>query len=185
MLYLCYICIVREQVYGRNYYCTRYPSYKKAGEIIRAAFAFDDVWGYKIGPQLFYPNFSNRDEFLGMLDVARHLFLDMKFHDTPDTVAGAIRGVKNLNPKIITIHSQGGYKMMQDAVKARDEAWATVHPKPLIIAVTILTSIDDDVWGRMNNVPKEYIFDNLLDEAVFSGVDGVVCSGQEVGWIKN
>ena len=157
------------------------PSIHKAEKIMSATFT--NVWGFKIGPKLFYPNFRD-PKLYDIVKLSRHLFLDMKFHDIPETVRGAVSGINDMNPRMFTIHATGGYKMMQAAVDERNKTWPTSSP-PLVVAVTILTSIDDGVWGRMFNVPKEYIFDNLVDEAVYSGVDAVVCSGQEVGWIKN
>ena len=158
------------------------PNLPKA-EVLVATLG-DVAWGFKVGPKLFYPNYY-RERFDDIITMDAHLFLDMKFHDTPDTVRGAINGVKYINPSIITIHAQGGYKMMKAAIEERDKIWDNQYPKPLIVAVTILTSINSEVWERINPIPKEYVLDNLLDEVVHCGVDGIVCSGKEVGWVKN
>ena len=159
------------------------PSIKTTAKIITETFAY--CWGFKIGPQLFYPNYQDPAFNEYIIRVARNLFFDMKFHDIPETVAGAIRGISNISPRMFTIHSLGGYKMMKAAVDERDKVWPDQNPKPMVVAVTILTSINNRVWERMINVPQEYILENLLDEVVYAGVDAVVCSGKEVGRIKD
>ncbi|MDX1402567.1 MAG: orotidine 5'-phosphate decarboxylase / HUMPS family protein, partial [Kiloniellales bacterium] len=100
------------------------------------------VGGFKIGKEFFTAN--------GPADV-RHvlgtapLFLDLKFHDIPNTVAGAMRAAAVLKPLIVNVHASGGPAMLRAAKQAaREEAANLGIAPPLVIAVTVLTSLDDD-----------------------------------------
>ena len=105
------------------------------------------------------------------------IFLDLKLHDIPATVAGACRSVADLNPKFLTVHASGGAEMINEAVKTL--------PNTLIVAVTILTSID---VVNLQNIgykksPKESAV-NLAKLAVEAGARAIVCSPQEVSEIR-
>lgn len=145
---------------------------------------YSKVWGYKIGPHLFYPNFTNDAFKKFVLAASRHLFLDMKFHDTPDTIKKAVSGIEFLFPNMFTVHALGGYEMMKAAVEQRNITFSNAEDYSLVVAVTILTSLDANSWEQLINIPMEYIFDNLLEVAVSAGVDAVVCSGHEVKKVK-
>ena len=105
------------------------------------------------------------------------LFLDLKLHDIPATVAGACRSVADLNPKYLTVHASGGSEMINEAAKTL--------PKTLIVAVTILTSIDEKNLQEIGfkNSSKESAV-NLAKLAVAAGARAIVCSPQEVGEIR-
>ena len=105
------------------------------------------------------------------------LFLDLKLHDIPATVAGACRSVADLNPKYLTVHASGGSEMINEAAKTL--------PKTLIVAVTILTSIDEKNLQEIGfkNSSKESAV-NLAKLAVTAGARAIVCSPQEVGEIR-
>ena len=110
------------------------------------------------------------------------LFLDTKFHDIPNTVAGAIRSVAPLAPSIVNIHASGGPAMMTAAREAALEA-AEAHgvPAPLVIAVTVLTSLDDAdlaAVGQRNPAEKQAV--RLAELAQECELDGVVCSPKEI-----
>ena len=105
------------------------------------------------------------------------LFLDLKLHDIPATVAGACRSVANLNPKYLTVHASGGSEMINEAAKTL--------PNTLIVAVTILTSIDEKNLQEIGfkNSSKESAV-NLAKLAVEAGARAIVCSPQEVAEIR-
>lgn len=105
------------------------------------------------------------------------IFLDLKLHDIPATVAGACKSVLELNPKYLTVHASGG----KDMVKAAAEAM----PQTLIVAVTILTSIDEknlQEIGFKNPANKSALDLALL--AISAGARAIVCSPQEVSEIR-
>jgi orotidine-5'-phosphate decarboxylase len=105
------------------------------------------------------------------------LFLDLKLHDIPATVAGACRSVSDLNPKYLTVHASGGSEMIKEAAKTL--------PNTLIVAVTILTSIDEKNLQEIGfkNSSKESAV-NLAKLAVAAGARAIVCSPQEVAEIR-
>jgi len=105
------------------------------------------------------------------------VFLDLKLHDIPATVAGACKSVLELNPKYLTVHASGG----KDMIKAAAEAM----PQTLIVAVTILTSIDEknlQEIGFKNPANKSALDLALL--AISAGARAIVCSPQEVSEIR-
>jgi len=121
-----------------------------------------------------------------MSDGAPPLFLDLKFHDIPNTVAGAVRAVAPLAPHIINVHAAGGSIMMRAALDAAgDEAARLGLPKPRVIAVTVLTSLDDaDLQAIGVLDPAEAQVRRLAELAVEAGLDGVVCSPREVAVLR-
>ncbi|MEQ1706299.1 MAG: orotidine-5'-phosphate decarboxylase [Rickettsiales bacterium] len=132
------------------------------------------VGAIKLGLEFFTAN-----GVAGVNDVAgdASLFLDLKFHDIPNTVAGAVRATKGINAFMMTVHTSGGKAMMQAAT----EAAKSLPNKPLIIGVTILTSLDGfdlESIGMQNDV--KYQAGKLAELAQDSGIDGVVCSPHEI-----
>jgi orotidine-5'-phosphate decarboxylase len=106
------------------------------------------------------------------------LFLDLKLHDIPNTVAGAVRGIKELSPKFLTVHAAGGSAMIQSAA---DEAGPTK-----ITAVTVLTSLNQDDLTSMGIelTPLDYA-QSLARNAVKAGAEAIVCSPHEVAAIRS
>lgn len=110
------------------------------------------------------------------------LFLDLKLHDIPNTVAGGIRAALPLKPAFMTIHASGGPAMMRAAAEAAAAAGAD---RPKILAVTVLTSLDDGDLGAVGqSLPVADQVTRLARLARESGVDGVVCSPAEVALVR-
>lgn len=128
---------------------------------------------YKVGSELFTA--SGADIIQWLRDTGCDVFLDLKFHDIPNTVAGAMRNVAKMGVRLATVHASGGSKMMDAAVEAAGSSCG-------VLAVTVLTSLDDaqlgEAWGK-DRVDVENEVLRLAELARSSGVHGIVCSGQE------
>ncbi len=114
------------------------------------------------------------------------LFLDLKFHDIPNTVAGAVRAITALEPAYINVHAAGGLDMMKAACEAaRTEAERMGVRPPKILGVTILTSFDDetlqDIGFALPVAPQVVRLAQLTQQA---GLDGVVCSAHEIEAVR-
>ncbi len=114
------------------------------------------------------------------------IFLDLKLHDIPNTVAGAIRSAVKAAPDFITIHASGGRAMMQAAVAAaRDGAKEHGVAAPKILGVTVLTTLDDSDLaeiGRQAPIAEQVLrLANLAEEC---GLEGIVCSPQEISMLR-
>ncbi len=109
-----------------------------------------------------------------MAEIGLPIFLDLKFHDIPNTVAKAVQALRPLEPAIITIHAAGGRAMMEDA-----KAAAPLGTK--VVAVTMLTSLDETDLVSIGLAPDahEQVV-RLTELAKSAGIDGIVCSGNEV-----
>jgi orotidine-5'-phosphate decarboxylase len=104
------------------------------------------------------------------------VFLDLKFHDIPNTVAGAVRAAAELGVWMVNVHASGGRRMMEAAVAAL----AAFTPRPILLGVTVLTSMSDQdlqELGYPESMQQRVL--RLAALAASSGLDGVVCSAQE------
>lgn len=109
-------------------------------------------------------------------------FLDLKLHDIPNTVAGAMRAVLPLAPALVTVHAGGGPAMMRAAAAAAAEAG---NRRPKVIAVTVLTSLDnDDLVAVGQNGPTDEQAERLAGLARVCGLDGIVCSPRETSALR-
>jgi orotidine-5'-phosphate decarboxylase len=109
------------------------------------------------------------------------VFLDLKFHDIPHTVAQACKAAARLGVWMINVHALGGRNMMRAAREALDE----FHPRPRLVAVTMLTSIrNDDLDDVGISGGLDQVVLRLAGLAHDCGLDGVICSGQEVGNLR-
>lgn len=138
------------------------------------------VGGIKLGLEFFCAN--GADGYKRVSEVGLPIFLDLKFHDIPNTVAGAIRAVAPLAPRILTIHTQGGPEMMRRAADAaREEADKHGVVKPSIVGVTILTSLDGADLNAIgvNDAVSDQVA-RLAALAADNGLDGMVCSPKEI-----
>jgi len=118
-------------------------------------------------------------------DAGRKIFLDLKLHDIPNTVAQAVRSVCDLGVDYLTIHAQGGHEMMSAAVHARDEHRA--ERKPAIIAVTLLTSISEQILNSELLVRTDVasFVQHCAKQAVGANVDGIVCSAADLTSVRH
>jgi len=136
------------------------------------------VGGMKVGKEFFTANGPQGVQ--AIRDVGMPVFLDLKFHDIPNTVAGAIRAAAPIAPHIINVHAQGGPEMLKQAAQAGKDANI-----PLTIAVTILTALDRDdleATGVPHSVEDQVV--RLARLTQENGLDGVVCSAREIAPIR-
>lgn len=128
--------------------------------------------GVKLGLEFFCANGP-----AGVHDIASlglPIFLDLKLHDIPNTVAKAVQSLRPLEPAVLTVHAAGGRAMLEEAKAAAPE-------KTKVVGVTVLTSLDADDLRSMGvaGQPAEHV-ERLAELARAAGLDGIVCSGAEV-----
>jgi orotidine-5'-phosphate decarboxylase len=129
---------------------------------------------YKVGKQLFTA--EGPQLVYDLVSSGRKVFLDLKFHDIPNTVAAAVRAAMKLRVSMLTVHASGGSKMLKAAV----EAAAQSQTKPLVLAVTVLTSLSDSDLqeiGVSGTVLSEVL--RLGELARQAGCEGLVASAKE------
>ncbi|MFZ5706140.1 MAG: orotidine-5'-phosphate decarboxylase [Pseudomonadota bacterium] len=146
------------------------PDIARAKDI--AARVRNHVGGIKLGLEFFSAHGQAGVREMAALDLP--IFLDLKLHDIPNTVAKAVQALNGLKPAILTVHAAGGLAMMEDA-----KAAAPVGTK--VVAVTVLTSLDHDDLSAIGveGDPHAQV-ERLTLLAKQAGLDGVVCSGNEV-----
>lgn len=130
------------------------------------------VGGLKLGLEFFVANGPEGVAAVGQLGLP--IFLDLKLHDIPNTVAGAMRALAGLKPAIVTVHTAGGRAMLEQAKAAAPEGTK-------VVAVTLLTSLDGaDLKSIGVGGDAAGQVERLAMLARESGCDGIVCSGEEV-----
>jgi len=136
--------------------------------------------GIKLGLEFFIANGpEGAREVIG----DQPLFLDLKLHDIPNTVAGAMRSACRVGPQVVTLHASGGLAMMRAAVAAAREIRGAAAPK--LLAITVLTSLDEhDVESVGQRGPIADQAWRLAELAQTAGVAGVVCSPHEVAGLR-
>ena len=134
----------------------------------------------KIGSELFTA--SGPEIVREMRGLGLNVFLDLKFHDIPNTVAKAVASAVQLDVQMLTIHTGGGSEMMRAAeLSAQETAAKLKRTPPLVLGVTILTSLDSNAIAEVGYQPNvAHQVDRLAKLAVSSGLRGLVCSPLEV-----
>lgn len=154
-----------------------FPSAKLALELVDRL-ANSCRW-FKVGMELYYAAGN------GFVETLRNrgfqVFLDLKLHDIPNTVAGAIRSVTQAGASLLTIHAGGGPAMMTAAAEA-----AAAPDAPRLLAVTVLTSMDTHELAAVGitSSPAEQVL-RLARLAQQAGINGMVCSAEEVGILRS
>ena len=144
----------------------------------------DAVSFYKVGMELFYAEGEQTVRYLQ--EQNKQVFLDLKLHDIPNTVAHGVSSLTRLGANLITMHGQGGPVMMKAAVQAaRETAEQLGVERAKLLAITVLTSFDDEAWtstGGQLPISDQVI--RLAKLAKDCGMDGVVCSALEAKMIR-
>ena len=139
---------------------------------------------FKIGSQLFTAGGPAVVEAIQKRGA--EVFLDLKFHDIPNTVAGAVRSAAALGVRLLTVHASGGAAMLRAAQDEADSA-AAKGRRCQLLAVTVLTSFDADAlaatWGRQALAVEQEVI-RLAGDAAAAGLHGVVCSGAEAAGVR-
>jgi len=142
------------------------------------------VGAFKIGKELFVS--AGPDIVKRVRATGASVFLDLKFHDIPNTVARAVAAAIRLDVQMITLHASGGGEMMRAAEQsARDTAQALGLPVPLVLGVTVLTSSSSETLAETGceaDTEKQVL--RLAQLAVKSGVRGLVCSPLEIAALR-
>lgn len=144
----------------------------------------DKVGMFKIGKQLFTA--EGPDIVRKIRNEGGGVFLDLKYHDIPNTVAAASVEAVRLGASMFNVHASGGFEMMnKTSIAVRDEAKKLGIEKPLLIAVTVLTSMDEEGLRETGVIAPltEHVI-NLAKLAKKAGLDGVVASPHEIEAIK-
>lgn len=134
------------------------------------------IGGIKLGLEFFYAHGHHGVHEIAQIGLP--IFLDLKLHDIPNTVAAAMQAIHVSEPAIVTVHASGGRAMMEDAKAAAAQGTR-------VVGVTMLTSLDErdlkrtGIEGRAHNQVMR-----LADLARDAGLDGIVCSGQEIRTVQ-
>jgi len=133
---------------------------------------------FKLGMEFF---FAHGPDAVAEVAGDHPFFLDLKLHDIPNTVAGGVRSVLRLKPAMLTLHAGGGTAMIEAARNAAEAA----PERPLLLAVTVLTSLDDRALaeaGVADGARAQVL--RLGELAIRAGADGLVCSAHEVAPLR-
>jgi len=151
---------------------------KKNIEVVKKLYKL--VYGFKVG----YRSFYNKDADNLIAEIKRkksRLFLDLKLHDIPNTVSGAIESLKNINPDFLTLHISGGEEMLKSALKNIKK----FNLKTKVLGVTLLTSLDGKdskkIYGEKDT---DKLIKKLALIASKAKIAGLICSGQDLKSLK-
>jgi orotidine-5'-phosphate decarboxylase len=139
----------------------------------------DSALTYKVGMQLYTA--EGPAMVRELVDAGRRVFLDLKYHDIPNTAAAAVREAAELGVDMLTVHASGGGKMLRTAVDAAQAR----RPELMVLAVTVLTSLDDVELGKIGL--RGGVLDQVLRLtalALSNGCKGVVASAQEAAALR-
>jgi orotidine-5'-phosphate decarboxylase len=138
----------------------------------------DSCRWFKVGMELYYT--AGNHVVQQLRDRGFNVFLDLKLHDIPNTVAGAVRSATQAGASLLTVHASGGATMMTAAAEA-----AAAPDSPRLLAVTVLTSMDSNELAGIGITasPADQVL-RLARLARASGIDGMVCSAEEVAMLR-
>jgi orotidine-5'-phosphate decarboxylase len=157
---------------------------KDKDEAAKVVSGLRDARTFKVGLELFTA--EGPAVFKKLKVLRKDIFLDLKLHDIPNTAAGAVRSAVRHGVQMMTIHASGGKEMMaRAAAAARETAEEEKLPKPLLLGVTVLTSLkaaELDEIGMNPDTAAQVL--RLAGLAKAAGMDGVVCSPQEIEIIR-
>lgn len=157
-----------------------FPVWEDAEGMVKS---LPEVSLFKVGLELYLA--SKGQAVQRLKELGKEVFLDLKFHDIPNTVAQACRQAVAEGAFMFNVHSSGGREMMRQAVLASGEEAAKKNiPKPLLLAVTILTSLDDQDLQKIGMTGVKESVGRLAALAKEAGIDGVVASPQEIRLIR-
>jgi len=142
------------------------------------------VGAFKIGKELFVS--AGPDIVKRVRDTGASVFLDLKFHDIPNTVAKAVASATRLDVQMLTVHCCGGSAMLKGALNgATEAAKQTGNEAPLILGVTVLTSMDESDLNEVsvNKTPEGQVI-HLAQMATEAGLKGLVCSPKEIAPLR-
>jgi orotidine-5'-phosphate decarboxylase len=154
---------------------------EKALDLVRH---LPSAYCFKIGLRLYTAEGPGLLQDIGRL--GKRIFLDLKLHDIPNTVAGAVKAAVNLNVDMMTLHASGGLEMMSRAAdEASRESAKKKIQRPLLLAVTVLTSLQNTDLKKMNiqSSPLDLVL-TLASLAQEAGMDGIVCSPLEISAVR-
>lgn len=139
-----------------------------------------DTCRLKVGKEMF--TYFGPEFVKELIELGFDVFLDLKFHDIPNTVAKAVTAAAKMGVWMVNVHASGGFEMMTKAKVALEPFG---DKAPILIAVTVLTSMDESELKRLgiNKSPQEQVI-YLAKLAKEAGLDGVVCSAQEANVLK-
>ena len=142
------------------------------------------VGGFKIGSELF--TIAGPDIVKEIRSRGSLVFLDLKFHDIPNTVAKAVAAATRLDVQMLTVHASGGSEMLKAAEDAaQDTAWKMGRTPPLVLGVTVLTSLDAGALREVGlDVNVDYQVRRLATVATKAGLRGLVCSPLEIAALR-
>lgn len=137
---------------------------------------------FKVGLELYTA--AGPSVVAALKDMGARVFLDLKFLDIPNTVEGAVRAAIRTGADMLTLHITGGENMVQAATRARDREKAPDGSKPLILGVTVLTSLTPTDLPWLTGLDIVSYVTDLASKGASWGLDGVVCSGHEAAPVK-
>lgn len=144
----------------------------------------DSVNTYKVGMELFYS--AGPDAVKLVRKAGKNVFLDLKLHDIPNTVAQGAKALTTLGAAFVSLHSVGGPAMLEETAKlVAETATAQGVPRPKLLAITVLTSIGEAEWQALRypgTIAEQVV--HLAKLAKQSGIDGVVASPREAAAIR-
>lgn len=151
-----------------------------SGAVALASQIKNNIGGFKVGLEFFLAN--GAAGYRQIAELGMPMFLDVKLHDIPNTVKGAVQSLLPLRPRYITIHTGGGPAMMRAAADAAAQGGTN---RPKLLGVTVLTSLDSkdlESVGQCPNVGEQV--SRLAILAKNSGLDGIVCAPTEIATLR-